>query len=250
MNHAIIGGYIASKMKNFSDATGTEYADEGRMNFEIGFWVSFYAERATTWYNTKKNTNYTIPLFSTADEMGLIAIANLVKVICNAEHGGNNGNPNAFLSDDVMNVKYSAGFVTSSSGNWITHEAYGNKKLNYDGLYTTYKEWNPKKECMETLIRPNSRFINVSIGVGVLFNKLQDKEATGERPAFLGKSSLFEWLKAARLYNGRLTAEESETYNHSLHVSNLFRILYGSNLSDAWSKQLDDFDAYIRRGAQ
>ncbi|MCK5848676.1 MAG: hypothetical protein KAH01_05715, partial [Caldisericia bacterium] len=250
MKHAVIGGYVASKMKNFSDATGTTYADEGMVNFEIGFWVSFYAERATNWYNTKFNTNYIIPLFSTDDEVGLITISNLVKVLCNAEHGGNNGNPTSFLADDTMNVKYSGGFVTGAPGSWIAQGAYGNKKLNYSGLYTTYKEWNSKKECWETLISPNNRFINISIGVGVLFNKLQDKKATGARPAFSGKSSLLEWLKATRLYNGRLTEKHSETYNHCLHISNLFRILYGSSLSDAWRKDLDEFDKYIKSGAE
>jgi hypothetical protein len=247
MKHAIIGGYIASKMRNFSDATGTPYADEGRMNFEIGFWVSFYAERATTWYNTKFNTNYTIPLFSTADEMGLIAIAELVKILSVAEHSHlkrvneekQMGNPLAFLQENAMNV---TSLPHKSEDGWWLFNGYVDKSgktlipaISFSGLEH---------------IGVMNRFTNVGLGVRILFNKLQEPKATGEDPTFSHAQSLLAWLKAARLYNGDTTTPGSETYNHSLKLIELYEILYGDSITSWNRKYLDDFEDWVRNGAK
>jgi RHS repeat-associated protein len=243
MKHCILGGYIASKMNSFSEATVTEYDDEERTNFEIGFWVSFYADRATQLYDSV----YTIPLFSKDGEMGLIDIANVVKILAVAEHSetneergfvNNEQNPgcsSAFRFYDVMNVSTAPGARTAGSGWWLFKgDDKQVKKLRFD---------------LVEVFGVNNRFNNIGLGVGILFNKLNLSIVTGPDPTYAKAQNLLGWLRAARIYNGNTKPKNSITYNHSVKLFELFETLYGDEITPWHRARLDDFDIWFKAGA-
>jgi RHS repeat-associated protein len=240
MKHAIIGGYIASKMRNFSDATGTEYADEGRMNFEIGFWVSFYAERASLKYaDGNKEKAYLIPLFTKGIIPGLIEIANLVKILAVAEQGDSSGDPDAFLVANVMNVERTtkdgmiAAGKTPGNGQWLVDSSRNMHSLTFDGL-----------DDIQNGYEPDKRFVNIALGVGYLFKIMQLADCTDDKLAFGEPISLENWLRGLRRYNGNTKEKGSQTYKHSVKIMNLFRLLYGEDAA-RWEDELNAFQVYI-----
>lgn len=227
MYHATIGCYIAINMHNFYPGD----REEEKVNREIGFWVSCYAEKAKV-YNPKLN----IPLKTTFGflgyQLGLVDIANLVKCLAHAEHGdGIKVESNVIYGYggggefDFLNVKTAWSYLQAGT--------FGSKIFNdmnfKDSQYKGY----------------SNRFINIAIGIGVLFTAMTwtYNEDVYNRPL-----SLYDWLRAARRFNGNTKEKGSETYIHSLKIPKLLGTLFDD---DIWfyQNEISRFIKYVENKA-
>jgi len=221
MKHAIIGGYIASKMQNF----GVE--NENNINNMIGFWVSFFAERARIYYKNEHGYARNIPFQSSSDELGLIDIANFCKILAIAENGDGSVEDNVFTThnDNQMNVTYAPNkdnYWLFDGRNGLTEIDF--TKANYIGFDNSAK------------------FVNIGAGIGILFNKMQT--STPDGIGFHTKLRLYDWLCAGRSYNKDQKIKDSETYNHSkklmILINTLYKGQFGQDDMNAFNKQLEE----------
>jgi hypothetical protein len=172
--------------------------------------------------------------------MGLIAIAELVKILAVAEQGGSSGDPLAFLATDVMNVSTAPGARSGDTSWWM-----------FSGECTDDGETYLIPISFAGLDYMNNRFINVGLGVGILFNKLADKyRCTGLKPAFGEPCNLLDWLRAARHYNGEdNTIPNGITYKHAKKLISLYKILHRQNVSSVNLEYLNKFEQWNNDGA-
>lgn len=213
MKHAIIGGYIASKMQNFG------YEGEGKANQLIGFWVSFFADQVSFLTGNKHH----IPIHSSSDEMGLIDIANFMKVLIHAEKGDIYGTEIKDLFTKGIDLTAAIDdYKGVSEGKW-----WAFKGLSFSSNYSDY-------------LGIENMFNNIGIGVGALFTKIHD--ALPSSKGFVGKLTLYDWLVAGRAFNGDTSQPGSYTYNHCVKLDVYFRKLYGTNISQ-W--MVDDLVNFI-----
>ncbi|MCE5224225.1 hypothetical protein LLG10_08650, partial [bacterium] len=224
MKHAIIGGYIATKMQNF----GVE--NEDNINNMIGFWVSFFAERARIYYKNVHGYARNIPFQSSSDELGLIDIANFCKILAVAENGDGSVEDNVFTThnNNQMNVTY----APNKNNYWLFDGSNGLTEIDFTkASYIGYDN--------------SAKFVNIGAGIGILFSFVKD--STPDGIGFHTKLRLYDWLCAGRSYNGDLkdrTGKKNITYNHAkklmILINTLYKGKFGQDDMNAFNKQLEE----------
>ncbi|MCE5223891.1 hypothetical protein LLG10_06895, partial [bacterium] len=235
MKHAIIGGYIASKMQKYNEANKRNDSAEGYRDFDrfdviIGFWVSFWAER-TGMKNPIYIDRKSIPLsdFNTkssevdqATIASLVDIANIVKAIAYTESGINDKN-------DSVNQYNIGGMMQVNISGWEFSNTSWGSGLNF---ISTKK----KSDGKGGYIVENKDFLNafnqIGIGVGILYTKLISHSdylySDGYRTP-----SIHDWLDAASYYYGNDPedpADPSTPYRD--YIKNI--LFYDKSLSKKW----------------
>ena len=188
MKHAIIGGYIASKMQKYSDDKYNQYDNI------IGFWTSFWMERSGIQMDIMPNYSGKP---EESEESCLVDLANIVKamILQECHFGYGEGDINKPDKDGMIGLMQV--YMDSSGWDFVTSDyaKYG-RGLNF------YEYINQKGHESENKKALNP-FNNIGIGVGHLYAKLTGSEktynySTGER----GAPTLKQWLDAAGHYNG------------------------------------------------
>jgi RHS repeat-associated protein len=230
MFHATIGCFIASKMYNFYPGD----PEEQKVNREIGFWVSYYAEKAKKYFKSVD-----IPLkttiFTSSGQIGLIEIANLVKCLAHAEHGygevkdsrgiyGTGNGPDF----DFLNVETAWGYLQNDS---FGSDFFAGMDF-HGAAFRGYA----------------NRFTNISIAVGDLFASMILTHGT---KAYEKPLNMYDWLRAARRYNGNTKDAGTETYIHSFKFRPLLEALYGKSwFNFLHGSEIDKFEQYVKDGAK
>ncbi|MCE5223017.1 hypothetical protein LLG10_02350, partial [bacterium] len=188
MKHAIIGGYIATKMQKYDDNAYNQY------DTIIGFWVSFWMEQSGI--QMKIMPGYSgVP--KETESSCLIDLANIVKAMILQESHFGKGKDDINKPDNDGMIGLMQVYKNRSGWDFITSDyaKYG-KELNFNE-YTDEKGHETKNK------KALNPFNNIGIGVGHLYAKLTGSEktykySTGER----GAPTLKQWLDAAGHYNG------------------------------------------------
>lgn len=164
MKHAIIGGFIASKL-NYSLHSGEK---ENRM---IGFAVSYMYEQ---YYIKTGNKIKIYGGVNSSDTIDLVGIANLVKAIISVEVTFKSGSD----KKNIMNV-HEKSFKRGNTGDYLK-----DFKLTFGDI-------------------ANNTFYSVIAGVAVLFESTNKARAMLNANNRSDRhDSVFFWLEAARAYNG------------------------------------------------
>jgi RHS repeat-associated protein len=217
---SIVGGVTPDNMYDFAfctvigsaiDAQMQKYANNGSYNkydFEIGFWVTFWAKRSGILYDKETNSNGM--KFKTirnkdieqkdffASSSSLIDLANTIKAIAYRESNvGTNPNckiPNLSNKAGIMGVGYNEVYDFEEEGDPGYNALYGR------GL-TFQKTGNGEADTGFY-----DAFNNIGIGVGMLFAKLTIGD-TGYSYNTEGKReapTIGQWFEALKLYGHRL----------------------------------------------
>ena len=169
------------------------YRLESEYNQTIGFWVSFFAERA---YNIDKKENGSavkINMFKKkdSDALSLVGIGNFVKAIANAEHG----------ADGELELKvFTTDWGESSTNDWgimqINETFFPSESKTgwlLKGLHFTEVDWK------------NNPFVNIGAGIGELFTYIR---YSGHN--FSEQLSFDDWLDSAGFYNTGLSPKAKD----------------------------------------
>ena len=225
MKHAVIGGYIATKMQKYSAANGRKDSAEGYRDFDrfdtiIGFWVSFWAER--TKMENPIGNGLTKISDSTNSLASLVDIANIVKAIAYTESGikETSTSVNKYGIGGMMQVGISGWeFEGQSWAEGLKFTSSGKKSNGKGGFEVT----NP------AFLNP---FNQIGIGVGLLFAKIimhtDYKYSKGLR-----MPSIHNWLDAASYYYGNdpeNPADPDTPYRD--YIKSI--ILTGTSISKKW----------------
>jgi RHS repeat-associated protein len=172
MKHAVIGGYIATKMKK--DNKTVFYVgdlDTGKYDTIIGFWVSYWVEKYK-WNIGLETTG----IGDGSDILGLVDIALFMKSLMYKENG--KMNPNATNTNKDGSVDYGLTMINKNGVDYFhTTSMFEGMNFKTDDLWKT----NP--------------FYNIGFGMGILFYKSVEGKRSGH------VQSLADWIENANDYN-------------------------------------------------